>query len=134
MLSSVEESGVWFMEVEAPSLPSWTGLSMEEVETPSLSPSSGLSLGVGVREEGREAARLMLGSRLRGVEGAELGDRGVLWPSLVLLLQGLQWASRTEEGLVGGQEAPVDPGPGASGGVVHGDAGLEVHPPGEGGR
>ena len=86
------------MEVEAPSLPSWTGLSMEEVEAPTLSPCSGLSLGVGVREEGREAARLMLGSRLRGVEGAEFGDWAVLWPSLVLLLQGLQWGSRTEEG------------------------------------
>ena len=42
------------------------------------------------------------------------------------------------EDKVGGQESPVDPGPGASGVVVQGEAGLEVHlevhPPGEGGR
>ena len=78
------------MKVEASS----TGLAIEEGEPPSLSACSGLSLGVGVREEGREAARLMLGSRLRGVEGAESGNWEVLWPSLVLLLQELQWGRR----------------------------------------
>ena len=90
----MEESGAWFIKVEAASLV--TVLAMEEVEPPSLSACSGLSLGVGVREEGREAARLRLGNRVRGVEGAESGDWEVLWPSLVLLLQELQWGRRTD--------------------------------------
>ena len=68
------ESEVREREAELPSLEvleaPCLGLSMEEVESPSLAPCSGLSLGVGVREEGRQAARLMLGGRARGVEDA----------------------------------------------------------------